>query len=191
MEQKPASRITLREFKAISHAISTYEDLTVLNHHLVEGICKAFNIKACSIFLYDDRENQLFRVVSHGLSETYLSKGPIIVDDNKNREALSGKVVFYQDIENDERVLYPKEAMAEGIMSMLSVPIKYHEHTLGLLKMYHSDPWILHEDDQDSFCVLAAHLGLRIEHTGLRNFFEMVKAAAGSLPLRMMQGLAL
>jgi hypothetical protein len=74
---------------------------------------------------------------------------------------------------------------------MLSVPIKYHEHVLGLIKMYHSDPWILHEDDLDAFCVLAAHLGLRIEHTGLRNFFEMVKAAAASLPLRMMQGLGI
>lgn len=191
MEQKPVSRITLREFKAISHAISTYEDLTVLNQHLVEGICSAFKIKACSIFLYDDREQQLFRVTSHGLSQEYLRKGPIIVDHNKNPETLSGEAVFYQDLRNDARVLFPEAAMEEGISSMLSVPIKYHEYVLGLIKLYHNDPWMLHEDDLDAFCVLGAQLGLRIEHTGLRNFFEMVKAAAGNLPLRMMQGLGL
>lgn len=189
MDQKPTSRINLREFKAISHAISTYEDLTVLNQHMVEGICRSFKIKACSIFLYDDRERQLFRVTSYGLSDDYIRKGPIIVDHNRNPETLSGEVVFYQDLKTDNRVLFPEAAMAEGILSMLSVPIKYHEHVLGLIKMYHSDPWILHEDDLDAFCVLAAHLGLRIEHTGLRNFFEMVKAAAASLPLRMIQGL--
>lgn len=189
MPENRSPRISLREFKAISHAISTYEDLTVLNHHLVEGLCRSFKIHGCCILLYDDRQEQLFRVTSYGLSDAYLSKGPIVVND-QTRECMKGEVVFYEDFQNDSRVLYPEAAKAEGLVSMLSVPIKCHETVLGLLKMYHKDSWILHEEDLDACCVLAAQLGLRIDHTGLKNFFEMVKAAAGSLPLRMLKGLA-
>lgn len=188
MTGKPESRIRLMEFKAISYAISTYEDLSMLNRHLVEGVCSAFRIKGCSIKLYDDREKELFRVASCGLSSNYLKNEPIIVT-GENQECLNGEVIFYQDIRHDTRVVNPDAAEKEGIVSMLSVPIKYGDAVLGVLKMYHNAPWILHEDDLDSFTVFARLLGLRIEYTGLRNFFETVKAAAGSLPLRMIKDL--
>jgi signal transduction protein with GAF and PtsI domain len=190
MAGKPDARIQLREFKAISYAISTYEDLSVLHRHLVEGVCSAFRVKACSIKLYDDREKELFRVASCGLSRNYLKNEPIIVQ-GENMECLNGEVIFYEDIRKDKRVINPEAAEKEGIVSMLSVPIKYGRAVLGVLKMYHDAPWILHEDDLDAFTVFARHLGLRIEYTGLRNFFETVKAAAGSLPLRMLEDIVL
>ncbi|MGM0418178.1 MAG: GAF domain-containing protein [Thermodesulfobacteriota bacterium] len=186
MSDKPEARIRLWEFKAISYAISTYEDLAVLQRHLVEGVCSAFRIKACSIKLYDDREKELFRVSSCGLTTNYLKNEPIIVS-GENKECLNGEVIFYEDIRKDSRVINPEAAEKEGIVSMLSVPIKYNKAVLGVLKMYHDAPWILHEDDLDAFKVFSRHLGLRIEYTGLRNFFETVKAAAGSLPLRMLK----
>lgn len=190
MGGKPEARIQLREFKAISYAISTYEDLGMLQRHLVEGVCTAFKIKACSIKLYDDREKELFRVASCGLSRNYLKKEPIIVS-GENKECLNGEVIFYEDIRKDNRVVNPDAAEKEGIVSMLSVPIMYGKAVLGVLKMYHDVPWMLHDDDLDAFRVLAKHLGLRIEYTGLRNFFETVKAAAGSLPLRMLEDIVL
>jgi len=190
MGKKPEARIQLKEFKAISYAISTYEDLSVLQRHLVEGVCSSFNIKACSIKLYDDRENELFRVANCGLSRNYLKNVPIIVE-NEHAECLNGEVIFYENIKTDKRVINPDAAEKEGIVSMLSVPIMYGKSVLGVLKMYHDKPWILHEDDLDAFKVFARQLGLRIEYTGLRNFFETVKAAAGSLPLRMLEGLVI
>ena len=60
METTPERRFYLRQFKAISNAISIYEDLPVLFSHFVEGICRAFKLKGCSIMLYDEREKQLF-----------------------------------------------------------------------------------------------------------------------------------
>ena len=190
MGSKPEARIQLKEFKAITYAISTYEDLNVLQRHMVEGVCSAFNIKGCSIKLYDDREKELFRVSSCGLSKNYLKNEPIIVS-GENEECLNGEVIFYKDMRNDKKVVNPEAAEKEGIVSMLSVPIMYGRAVLGVLKMYHSAPWILHDDDLDAFTVFAKHLGLRIEYTGLRNFFETVKAAAGSLPLRMIEDLVL
>ncbi|MFP4036729.1 MAG: GAF domain-containing protein, partial [Desulfobacteraceae bacterium] len=100
-----------------------------------------------------------------------------------------GEPVFVEDMQNDPRVQYPEAAAREGIVSMLSVPIPSHGHMIGMIRIYNSEPWALHQDDVDAFCVLAEHLGLVIENNGLRNFLEKVKMAISDLPLRMLEGL--
>lgn len=183
-----AQRITLREFKAISSAISSYEDINLLGRHLVEGICRAFKVKGCSIFLVDDREKQLFRVSMHGLSESYLSKGPMHIDESSD-EFAKREPVYIEDSQNDSRVKYPAEAAAEGIHSMLSVPIVSRNNVVGLLKIYHDTDLHLHDEDLDSFRILAKQVGVMIENNGLRNFLDRIKMALESLPLRMLSGL--
>ena len=76
MKSKPQRRITITDFKRICRAIATYEVLDVLFEHLVEVISRAFQIKGCSLLLFDEREKQLVRVSSYGISEEYLNKGP-------------------------------------------------------------------------------------------------------------------
>ncbi|WP_027359458.1 GAF domain-containing protein [Desulforegula conservatrix] len=183
-----AQRITLREFKAISSAISSYEDINLLGRHLVEGICRAFRVKGCSIFLVDDREKQLFRVSTYGLSEHYLTKGPMQIDE-ASIEFSMGEPVYIEDTQNDPRIKYAKEAKEEGIHSMLSVPIKSKSIVVGLLKIYNDTALNLHDEDLDSFRVLAKQVGVVIENNGLRNFLDRIKMALESLPLRMLDGL--
>ena len=188
MGQDLGRKFYLREFKAISHAISTYEDLNTLINHLTEGTSRAFEAKGCSIMLLDERENQLFHVGSYGLSEKYLRKGPVMME-NKNCAICTGKPVFIEDMQNDPFVQYPEAAAREGIASMLSIPIKHRGAIVGILRIYHGEPWVFHEEDIDSLSVLCDLLGLVIENNGLRNFLDQVKLALGSLPLRMLKGL--
>lgn len=187
-ENGPIRRIHLEEFKTISRAIITYEDLNLLLNHSVEGIARAFKGKGCSIMLFDEREQQLFRVSSYGISEEYLSKGPLPVDE-KYSAFVTGEPVFIEDMQKDPRVKYPDAAAREGLVSMLSVPIKCRERVTGIIRMYNAESWALHEDDLDSFCLLAEHLGCVIENHGLKNFLEQVKMALGNLPLRMLEGI--
>lgn len=188
MPKELQRKINLEQFKLISYAISTYDDLNLLNDHLVESICRSFNVKGCSIFLFDEREKQLFRVSSHGISEAYLTKGPIYAEDALE-EFKTGQPVLFTDFQHDPRVQYPEAAAREGIVAMLSVPIRCRSHVLGLLKIYHSEKWILHNDDLESMKILSEHLGLVIEINGLKNFLEEVKMAMKSLPLRFTEGM--
>ncbi len=187
--QKTDRRFYLREFKAISRAFSTYEDLNLLVAHVVEGISRAFKVKGCCVMLYDDREKQLFRVASHGISDAYLTKGPVFFLDDRHSSFKTGEVVLIEDVQNDPRVQYPEEAKKEHIVSMLSLPIKCRNDIIGIIRIYHGSSLCLHEEDMDSLSVLALHLGLVIENNGLRNFLERVKMSMGSLPLRMLEGL--
>jgi signal transduction protein with GAF and PtsI domain len=188
MEQKPERKFYLQHFRAISHAISTYEDLNVLTNHLAEGTSRRFKAKGCSIMLLDERDNQLHPISSYGLSQEYLSKGPIVMDD-KHCAIRKGEPVFVENMQNDPRVQYPEAAANEGIVSMLSIPIKYHDTVFGLIRIYHDEPRLIHDEDINTLCVMAEHLGLVIENNGLKNFLDGVKSALESLPPRMLKDL--
>lgn len=188
MNKEPDRRFYLREFKAISHAVSTYEDLNTLIRHLTEGTGRAFKAKGCGIMLLDERENQLFHMSSYGLSEEYIRKGPVLVE-REHSAVCTGEPVFIEDMQNSPMVQYPKAAAKEGIVSMLSIPIKCREAIVGVLRIYEGELRVFHEEDIDALCILCEHLGLVIENNGLRNFLDGVKTALGSLPLRMLEGL--
>ena len=181
-------RFYLKHFKAISRALSTYEDLNLLVAHIAEGLCRSFKIKGCCIMVFDDREKQLFRVGSYGISESYLSKGPVFFDE-KHSSFVTGEPALVEDMQKDPRVQYPEAAAKEDIVSMISVPIKCREAVIGIIRMYHSQPLTLHKEDLDSIGVLAIHLGLVIESNGIKNFLEGVKVAMENLPLRLLQGM--
>jgi GAF domain-containing protein len=182
-------KIGLPELKTLSRAITSYEDIPLLVKHFAETICHILSVKGCSMMLYDEREKQLFRVGSFGISTAYLNKGPLFID-GKYSAFVTGKPVFIEDFQADDRVQYPQAAATEGIVSMLSVPIRCQRAPIGLIRLYHSQRLLLHEEDIDSFTLLADNLGFVIENNGLRHFLDKVKSAMETLPLRMLEGIA-
>ncbi len=187
MKQKNERKFYLREYRVISHAISTYEDLNLLFQHLVEGLCRTFGLKGSSILLYDDKEKELFRISSYGLSDEYLAKGSLYMDDELD-EFMKGEIVLYANIKNSRRVQYADAAIKEGIVSIFAVPIKCRKLVIGMLKGYQSEPILMHEDDIESIKVLLQQLGLVIENNGMKNFMDSVKAAMSNLPHYITEG---
>ena len=188
MNKKPQRRFYLRHFRAISHAIASYEDLETLIHHIVEGTNRTFNAKGCGIMLLDEKENQLINIASYGISEEYLRKGPVLWVDSNQSVIITGKPVFVEDMRDDPRIQYPDAAAKEGFISMLSIPIRSREAIIGVLRIYFGQSQVIHKDDIDSLCVLTELLGLVIENNGLKNFLDQVKMALDSLPVRLFKG---
>jgi signal transduction protein with GAF and PtsI domain len=188
MNKKPERKFSLKHFRSICHAIATYEDLNMLINHLSEGTSRRFKAKGCSIMLLDERDNRLYPVSSYGISEEYLNKGPVLLDA-KHSAIYSGEPVFVEDMQNDERVQYPQAAAKEGIVAMLSIPIKCRETIIGVIRIYHSEPILIHDQDIETLCVMSENLGLVIENSGLKNFLDGVLSALESLPPRMLKDL--
>ncbi len=182
---QPEKKFHLQHIKAISHSISTYEDLNLLFNHLTEGTTKTFGAKGCSIMLLDEREKQLFTVSSFDISEAYLQKGPLFIED-KYTALVTGEPVYVKDIQKSDIIQYPEAAKSEGIVSMLSIPIKYQNAVLGVIRIYMGEAIGFHEDDVDTLKLFGEHMGLVIEINGLRNFLEKIKMSMDSLPLRML-----
>lgn len=188
MNQNPERKFDLRKFKAISNALSSYEDLNLLINHLAEGTTRTFEAKGCSIMLFDEKENQLFTVSNYGISEEYVKKGPLFIDD-KYSAFIKGEPVYIENVQIDPRIQYPQAAVKEGIVSMLSIPITFKNIPIGLIRVYHGEVKAFHEEDIDSLRIMAIHLGLVIENNGLKNFLDGVNAAMENLPQRIIKNL--
>ena len=188
MTKEVERKFYLEEFKAISRAISNYEDINLLFTHVTEGLCRTFALKGCCIMLFDEREKQLFRVASHGLSENYTNKGPDFIDP-QNSAFFKKEPVFVEDMASSPLINYPDAAEKEGIASMLSVPIMYGGHVLGLLRMYTRQVEYFNPEDIDSISTLSLQLAVVLEKNGLENFLEGIKSAMGSIPPRLLKGL--
>lgn len=184
MSQTQERKFDLKHFRAISNAIVTYEDFNLLVNHLVEGMCRTLKVKGASIMLLDEVGMKLFRVSSHGISEAYQEKGPVCADP-KQSAFCTGQPEYVFDLKGNDRVQYPESAAQEGIVSMLSIPIKFRQVVIGLIRIYDEKPISIHEEDVESLCALAAQLGMVIECNGLKNFVEHIKMTIDTLPPRI------
>ena len=111
-----------------------------------ETMVKATGADACSIRMLNEERTELLVIAACGLSEDYMSKGPILLADSQiDREVLAtGEPVYIADERTDQRVLYKAEARREGIVSALCAPMTYRGRIEGIVRVYTKRP---HEFD--------------------------------------------
>jgi serine phosphatase RsbU (regulator of sigma subunit) len=113
-------------------------DLPSLMDVVAKTVVDVLKAKACSIRLLNEERTELVIKAVANLSPAYLNKGPILVSASViDQEAIStGRPVYIADERNDARVLYPKEARREGIVSALCAPMVYRGLPEGVLRVY-------------------------------------------------------
>lgn len=124
-------------FKAvceIAKAISATRELDRILDLIVKRLPEVMNLKACTIRLMESTQGRLELKAAHGLSRSYLERGPLD-DELATYYILQGEPVVIPDARVDIHTIYHKEAAAEGIGSILAVPIMVGEETIGLLRL--------------------------------------------------------
>ena len=98
---------------------------------------EAMEVKGCFIRLLDREGKVLKPGASFGLSDRYKHKGPVEVEKSGvDREVISGKTTYIADVTRDERFQYQDEAKAEGLVSMLVLPLEARGDFIGVLRLY-------------------------------------------------------
>ena len=123
----------------------------------------ALDIKAAAVRLLDDKRLKMELVASYGLSDRYITKGPVGTDKSIT-EAMMGKAVSIYDVASDDRATYPKESLEEGIKSILSVPITLKGNVIGVMRIYTSEPRDFSEDEITFISSLAEQAALAMEN---------------------------
>ena len=135
-------------------------------------------MKGCGVNLLDDTRKRLETRVACGLSDNYLAKGPIDADKSIT-EALEGKTVFIKDVAGDNRVQYPGEAQNEGIVSILSIPIKAKDQVIGVLRVYTGEARDFTSREMDLINKLAEQAGIAVINAklyqGIKEDLESLK----------------
>lgn len=148
--------------------ISSSLELDAVLQSVVISITEAMQVKACLLRLLDPRSGQLRLSAVHGLSSSYLAKGPVDVEHSPiDSEALQGKTVIIPDVSTGTRFQYQEEAAREGIVSILCVPLEVHGRAIGVMRVYTDEPYTFHDDDIQFLSVLASLAALAIENASL------------------------
>jgi PAS domain S-box-containing protein len=153
----------LEVFQEVTKAVSvSLRPKEVLNM-IVRKIPEVMILKAATIRLLDPSGEKLRLVAAHGLSETYLIRGPVDTEDNVI-DALNEKPVAIFDVATDERISYKEAAKAEGIKSMLTLPVMARGKVLGILRLLTGEPREFSRQEIDFASSLADQCGVAIEN---------------------------
>lgn len=148
--------------KAISSSLNLNEVLELI----IKSVVNLLKVKGCSVNLLDDTRKKLETRVAFGLSEEYLAKGPIDADKSMT-ESIEGKTVFIEDAASDPRIQYPDEAKNEGIVSILSIPLKVKEKVIGVLRVYTGEAHKFTATEMDLVNKLAEQAGIAVVNAKL------------------------
>ena len=160
--------------KAISSSLNLNEVLNLI----VKSVVNLLGVKGCGVNLLDDTRKRLETRVAFGLSDNYLAKGPIDADKSIT-EAIDGKTVFIKDVASDNRVQYPDEAQKEGIVSILSTPLKAKDQIIGVLRVYTGETREFSSKEMDLINKLAEQAGIAVLNAklyqGIKDDYESLK----------------
>ena len=145
---------------------------------IVEAVRSALDVKGCALFLFNRKTHELEIAASMGLSNEYLSKGPVSALHSIAASLKDGPVAI-SDVTDDPRIQYPEAAKKEGIASILSVPIIVRERPIGVLRVYSGTPWEATLEDVNFVQAVAQIAGMALEmsrlYKGMRDSIEILK----------------
>jgi signal transduction protein with GAF and PtsI domain len=156
----------LKGMLQVAKAINSALDVKKVLNLLVKTATTALDIKGAAVRLLDEKRQQLALVASYGLSDRYITKGPVGTDRSIT-ETMTGKAVSVYDAGSDPTAAYPKEMKEEGIKSILSVPIALKGKVIGVMRLYTSEPRDFSDDEITFMSSLAEQGALAMENARL------------------------
>jgi len=125
--------------------------------------------KASSLRLVDEGHDELVIKAVYNLSKEYLAKGPIRLSRaDIDKTALGpGGHEYVANMATDPRVQYPQESIREGIVSMLSVGMRYQGKAVGVLRVYTDSEQTFSPLQVDLLKAVAAQAAAAIENARL------------------------
>jgi GAF domain-containing protein len=157
-----------KTFCRISKAFGTTLGKEKLLDLIVQSAIDTMEAKAACLFLADEEKDVFVPMAQKGLSENYLHASPTraksVVD-----EILKGGYLSFYDATSDPRLENLEAKKAEGIASILSVPIMVKEKAIGILSLYTADHRNFSKDEIDFLSAMADQGGIAI---GRARLFE-------------------
>lgn len=180
----------LRSFCRISKAFGTAVGREELLQLIVDSAVDSMDAMAACLFLADDRENIFVAMAQTGLSDKYLHANPMQARKIVDVLDKEGYLAF-PDATSDPRLVNHEAKKAEGIASLLTVPIKIQNKNIGILSLYTAKRREFEAKEVEFLCALADQAGIAIENNRLHRrmrknallFLELASSINSSLEI--------
>ncbi len=155
-----------RTLHEITHAILSTLDSRQVMQLIVDKVISIMQVKASALRLRNETTHELELIATTGLSEKFLAKGQPHTNQSIS-ETLAGRPVLITDTANDPRLEYPAETVAEGIASILSMPIVARQRVVGVLRLYSAEKRLYSQEEITFLSALAEIAGVAIMNARL------------------------
>ena len=155
-----------KSFCQVSRALGSTLGKRELLDLIVQSAIDNMDGKAACLFLADEREDVFVPMAQAGLSDNYLHASPIkakkVVD-----AIFKGGYLSFSDATSDPRLEHHAEKKAEGIASILTVPVMLRDKAIGVLSLYTATRREFAAEEIDFLKALADQGGVAIENARL------------------------
>lgn len=155
-----------KTFCRISKAFGTTLGKEKLLDLIVHSAIDTMDAKAACLFLADEEKDVFVPMAQKGLSDNYLHASPIQAKKVVDEMLKEGYLSFY-DATTDSRLENLEAKKAEGIASILSVPVMVKEKAIGVLSLYTAEYRDFSKDEINFLSALADQGGIAIEQSRL------------------------
>lgn len=154
---------------------------SMVMEEIVACVADTMKVKASSLRLLDARRKRLLMGASHGLSDGYIRKGPVLIKESGlDQKALKGKTIYLENAQTDKGFQYKDKARAEGIKSVLVVPLMVEKKAVGVLRVYSEKVRTFDEDERKFLEAIANLSAIALEnarlHQALRQDYDLLVA---------------
>jgi len=154
-----------RALSELSREIGATEDQDKMLHLIVSKAVKTLKVKAAAIFLMDKNSEDDFQNVAEaqvGLSSKYIHAGTGYAV-KISPQLLKDGYLYYENATTDKRLANRDAKKAEGIGSILSVPVMDRGRMVGILSVYTKEIRKFPKDEIDFLSILAEQGGSAVE----------------------------
>ena len=164
VEQKIGQLDTLHR---VGQAIISTLGLQYVLDLIVQSISQMMPTKRCSLqFIADTKKATT--TASRGLSEEYCNKEGLVVDKSIiSHMVVTKEPVVIEDIKTDARIKCKDDAIKEGLVSLLSVPLMVKDELLGIVTVYSSKPYRYTDEEIELLSAFATQAVIAIENARL------------------------
>ena len=153
-------------FKALAEigkAINSTHELDAILNLIVRRMPEVMKLKACTIRLIESTEGRLQLRAAYGLSRAYLDRGALD-EELATHYILQGEPVVIPDATVDIHTIYHKAAKAEGVGSILAVPITVQEEPIGMMRLLTAEVRYFSAADINFAMAVAEQGGIAIQN---------------------------
>ncbi len=123
-------------FRDISPSVYACTRVKDVGEKLINRVTDLLGAKGAIVRTLNPETNHLDLVLCYGLSEQYISKGPVFLEKAIHDLHQQSEISIITNILGDPRIQYPDMAWKEGVRMAVDAPLFFRGTTVGLMRIY-------------------------------------------------------
>ncbi len=159
----------------IGELVTMTNDTSKILRQVIEITAEIMKLDVCSIYLSDETGKKLVLAATIGLKDDAVGNVEINIGEGiTGRAAKQGRIVSVEDVTRDKRNIYIPMTGEEAFRSILSVPLRYHDESIGVINVQTIQPRVFERNEKQLLKTIAHQVSGLIRSARL---FESVLAA--------------